>query len=401
MRVCNFTTPKPNKPNHTMMNAFTTAITDAAQRELADVVQRLAKHYGFNFMDAMRMLGDDVSPVKHATPVKLVQEPTPEPVKEPTPEPVKEPTPEPVKEPTPEPVKKEVPKKKKEASKKKEVPKKKEVSKYEKPQFVLPWTGKVVETWCKGLRPNKDLLSQCNQKPKTDGFCATCFKQYQTDGKTKCGTVEDRLAAEAEGRVYKNPETGKVPANYGVVLKKIKRTREEAEAEAAKFGIVIPDAQFEVPSAKKGRPPSTKPKTKGEDMINEMIAKAVAAVSSTDESGSEPENDDGMPPLETVVEKVPSPVLEVKPATPEPVETEPAPTTTESAIADYDAETEDEEEEINVERFEHEGVKYLRDVAHNILYDEKTQDAVGVWDPETKTIKECDPESSDEEEDEE
>ena len=387
-------------PNHTMMNAFTTAITDAAQRELADVVQRLAKHYGFNYLEAMRMLGDDLSPVKNATPLKPVKE------SQSTPEPVKVPTPEKVKKEEPKKKKEEVPKKKKEEpKKKKEEPK----AKYEKPKFVLPWTGVVVPTWCKGLRPNKDLLSQCNQKPKSDGLCATCFKQFQTDGKTKCGTVDDRLAADAEGRVYKNPETGKAPALYGAVLKKIKVSREDAEAEAAKFGITIPEEQFEVPRAKKGRPPSTKPKTKGEDMLNEMIAKAVAAVSSTEESESETEQP---APKSPMVKQAPEPVESTPESMPplaeaddvyeaETVANSEPKKESNSAEADYDAETEDEEEEIKVERFEHDGTKYLRDVAHNILYDEKTQEAVGVWDPETQTIKPCDPESSDEEDDEE
>jgi hypothetical protein len=242
-------------------------------------------------------------------------------------------------------------------------------------------------------------------------LCATCFKQFQTDGKTKCGTVDDRLAADAEGRVYKNPETGKASALYGAVLKKLKVSREDAEEEAAKFGITIPEEQFEVPRAKKGRPPSTKPKTKGEDMLNEMIAKAVAAVSSTEESESETEQS---APKSPVVKQTPEPPVE---STPEPmpalveagdvfeeetVSNSEVKKSSNSAEADYDAETEDDDDgEIKVERFEHDGIKYLRDVALNILYDEKTQEAVGVWDPATKTINPCDPESSDEEDDEE
>lgn len=382
-----------------MMTAFTNAITDAAQRELADVVQRLAKQYNFNFVEAMRLLGDDAIPVKNATPIKKNTEPVMDPV--PELDPVKE-------------AKKQEKKEKKKAEKlaEKKAAKKalkesqskseSKMTQYEKPEFVLPWTGQVVDTWCKGLRPNKDLLSQCNQKPKTDGLCGTCFKQMQANGKTKCGTVEDRLAADAAGIIYTNPETGKAPAKYGVVIKKLNITREQAEAEAAKFGMTIPDEQFEVPRTKKGRPPSTKPATKGEDMLNEMIAKAVAAVSSTEESESEPEN-------ASLVQndKVATPVEESPPPLVDPNEIYNAETDTESPVVqagsttNYDAETEDEEEEIKVERFEHNGIKYLRDMEHNILYDEKTQETIGVWDPDTETIKPCDPESSEEEADEE
>lgn len=42
-----------------------------------------------------------------------------------------------------------------------------------------------------------------------------------------------------------------------------------------------------------------------------------------------------------------------------------------------------EEEEIKVIRFKHEGVDYLKD-ANDTLYDPKTSDVVGYWDPETK-----------------
>ena len=389
-----------------MMTAFTTAITDAAQRELADVVQRLAKHYGFNYLDAMRMLGDDLSPVKQGTPLKPVQVPSPEPEGEPVQEfdPVKEARKQEKKEKkkaeklAEKRAAKKALKEKKESEKKESEKKEEPKEKYEKPKFVLPWTGVVVPTWCQGLRPNKDLLSQCNQKPKSDGLCATCFKQFQNDGKTKCGTVDDRLAADAEGRVYKNPETGKAPALYGAVLKKMKVSREDAEAEAAKFGITIPEEQFEVPRAKKGRPPSTKPKTKGEDMLNEMIAKAVAAVSSTEESESETEQSAPKSPVESTPEAMPALVEAENVFEAETVANSEPKKATNSAEADYDAETEDEDDEIKVERFEHDGTKYLRDVAHNILYDEKTQEAIGVWDPATKTIKPCDPESSDEEE---
>ena len=354
-----------NQTNHTMMNAFTTAITDAAQRELGDVVQRLAKHYGFNYLEAMRMLdSDEVSPVKNATPLKIHEKPN-------TPEPVVEEKPK-----TPEPVVEEKPKTK--TTKKKKAKKTSDKPKYVKPKHPLPWTGKVVDTWCMGLRPNHGMLSQCTQGQKTDGLCTTCFNQKQTNGKTKCGTVQDRIAADDAGIVYKNPETGKVPVKLGAVLTKMKITKEDAIAEAAKFGIEIPDSEFENVKKAKGRPPSERPKNKDEDKLDALIAKAVSAVSSTSESESETEN--------KVQEKedLPPPLEEVKEPTPEKV-AEPHP--------DYDADTDyedDEEDAVKVMPFEHDGVKYYRD-ANNILYDTTTQDAIGVWNPETSTITPCSP----------
>ena len=56
---------------------------------------------------------------------------------------------------------------------------------------------------------------------------------------------------------------------------------------------------------------------------------------------------------------------------------------------DSESEDEDEDEEpVKVRKFEHEGTTYLRDEKTNILYDVESQDEVGIWNPETKTIDE-------------
>ena len=48
-------------------------------------------------------------------------------------------------------------------------------------------------------------------------------------------------------------------------------------------------------------------------------------------------------------------------------------------------EEEEEEVEVHVKRFMHEGTRWLRDT-NGVIYDEKTQEAVGVWCEETKSI---------------
>ena len=388
-----------------MMTTFTNAITDAAQRELADVIQRLSKHYGFNYIEAMRMLGDDASPVKQGTPFKTMKHATPEPVKQATPEPVKDPV---------------QPKKKRKQSKKKEpVPDlqkamefveenavelglkpdpelTKEVpspeptmakAKYVKPLHAMPWTGKVVETWCQGLRPNGGMLSQCIMAPKCDGLCPTCFKQMKNDGKTKCGTVQDRIAADQAGKDYKNPETGKTAVSFGVFIAKQKIQRDDAIAEAAKFGIEIPESHFEVPQKRKGRPPSEKPMTKGEMALNDAIKKAVAAVTSSSESEGDMEP--------TTSQMLSSPI---KPAA-APIETTSFSKPLDEPQSVYDAETEDEEEDaIDVTIFVHNDKRYLRDKNTNMIYDETTQDLVGVYDEEKDIIQPCEEVATDNEE---
>jgi chemotaxis protein histidine kinase CheA len=56
----------------------------------------------------------------------------------------------------------------------------------------------------------------------------------------------------------------------------------------------------------------------------------------------------------------------------------------------------EEEEAVKVEKFEIKGTMYLKS-ADNTLYDMKTQDEIGVWNPETKEIEEQEDSDSDEE----
>ena len=65
----------------------------------------------------------------------------------------------------------------------------------------------------------------------------------------------------------------------------------------------------------------------------------------------------------------------------------------------YDTETDDDDSEsdsdeeddepVKVRKFEHDGTTYLRDENTNIIYDLESQDEVGIWNPETKSIVEA------------
>ena len=63
----------------------------------------------------------------------------------------------------------------------------------------------------------------------------------------------------------------------------------------------------------------------------------------------------------------------------------------------HEEEEEEEEEATEVVKFDVDGKTYLKD-NEGVLYDMETQEAVGVWNEETKRIDEID-EDSDEEED--
>ena len=112
------------------------------------------------------------------------------------------------------------------------------------PSFPLPWTGVANATCCSGLRLNHGLHTQCTMLPASTGtLCVTCQKQADanSNGKPDHGTVEDRLAVGLND--YRCPK-GKRSTPYTTVMKKLKITREGAEAEARKMGVEIPEECF-------------------------------------------------------------------------------------------------------------------------------------------------------------
>ena len=132
-----------------------------------------------------------------------------------------------------------------------------EKSKVEKPAvstIPLPWTGEKREGLCTGLRLNHGLHTQCTMVPAKGGcYCKTCQKQADAsaNGKPTYGCVEDRLAVGLTE--YRDPK-GKQSTPYAAVMEKLNITRSDAEDEAAKIGITIPEELFEVRKLARGRP---------------------------------------------------------------------------------------------------------------------------------------------------
>ena len=116
-------------------------------------------------------------------------------------------------------------------------------------QIQLPWCGKVKSDCCQSLKFNKGLFSQCLATNEEGGeFCKRCQKDADKNGGVPVhGTALERLNDEA-GFVEKK---GKKMEHYGNYLKKEGITRVEAEAEASKHGIEIPDEYFKVFEKKK------------------------------------------------------------------------------------------------------------------------------------------------------
>jgi len=120
------------------------------------------------------------------------------------------------------------------------------------PTIPLPFTGEIKEEWCKAMKQNHGLYSQCTSTPIPEGeLCKTCQNQADKKGKPTCGYIRERQVGNL--MEYKD-EKGKKVQHYGVVLKKLNIAQADAEAEATKYGMVIPAEQYDIPEKSRGRP---------------------------------------------------------------------------------------------------------------------------------------------------
>jgi hypothetical protein len=184
----------------------------------------------------------------------------------------------------------------------------------------LPWCGMVILNCCQALKVNKGLHSQClNDKVEEGEFCKSCQKDADKNGGTPSkGTASARIDPD-----YTDAK-GKAPVNYGNYMKKEGITREAAEAEAAKWGVTIPEEQFLVVDTKKGR----KKKDASSDTETEDTASEAGSVSEpeTEETASEagsvsePETDETASDTGSISE--PEEPVEQEPVEQEPVEQE-------------------------------------------------------------------------------
>ena len=129
-----------------------------------------------------------------------------------------------------------------------------------KPEMTLPFCGEIEESWCKGVRFNKGLHTQCTNDPSKDcSYCKTCQKSAanSASGKPQYGDIKDRLTGPL--LEYRDPK-GKLTTCYANVAKKENWDLERAQVVASSFGWTIPLDQLEVKVKKTGRPASTKVK---------------------------------------------------------------------------------------------------------------------------------------------
>ena len=130
------------------------------------------------------------------------------------------------------------------------------------PSIPLPFCGKAVDSWCSAVVKNNKLYTQCTNNPVANGtMCKKCSKILEKEGSLPFGFISNRIES---GVSFKDPK-GKTPVLYSVIMAKLKITREEAETEAVKFGLTIPEEQFTVVEKARGRPKKEAAEKSSED----------------------------------------------------------------------------------------------------------------------------------------
>ena len=259
-------------------------------------------------------------------------------------------------------------------------------------KIVLPFVGSKNENNCAGIRLNHGLYTQCQNEfdithtsgEKSFNVCKTCFKQIEknSNGKPTYGYIDDRIEF---GEKFRDPK-GKAPVRYGNIMEKLNISRETAEKEAERLGFKIPEEQFEVKKAQRGRPKKEvvaidtsesdteqpkptrgRPKKNAKPMSTNMGDDIIKGLLSGGHPNKETNKGDTVaaltPTKETNKGKSAATV-----SPPKELEVE------------LPSDESSDEEELAVTEFKIEGVKYLK-AADNTLYDFKTHEEVGEWDP--------------------
>jgi len=159
-----------------------------------------------------------------------------------------------------------------------------------KPVMLLPFCGTIEDCWCKGVRFNHGLYTQCTNGPQSGGeYCKTCQKSSDNSAASKptYGDIRDRAVHKLD---YRDPR-GKQEICYANVAKKQGLDLDRAQRVATAFGWKIPAEQLVERATKRGRPGKKSPSKKSlkpkkaekkasamDDKIAELVAQAAEEV---------------------------------------------------------------------------------------------------------------------------
>ena len=233
-------------------------------------------------------------------------------------------------------------------------------------KVVLPWCGEIEEGWCKGLRQNMGLYTQCSRVVVGCEYCESCSRMMSKDGgKNRYGTVWDRVKVGMMD--YVDPH-GKKVVGYMSVMKKLNISREEAENEAERLNWKIAECHFEERKGKRGRP-----KKERSDIESECVEKKKRG--RPKKIKEKRNNNVGEDLIATILEDVKEEVKEeVK----------------DEELLEEEIDDEDEEE-TKVIKWEYNGKMYLKSEV-NVLYDIESHDAIGLWNEKENKIDELEDE---------
>lgn len=259
----------------------------------------------------------------------------------------------------------------------------KEKNKERGKKMMLPFCGRIDDEKCRGIKINYGLYTQCENNIFQKNLCKTCFKQSEknNDGKPNYGTIDERL-----DKKYKD-KNGKQPIKYSKFMEKMNITREMAEKEAEKLGLIIPEEEFEIKKTSRGRPKKSTSTTDTSD--EESVAEPKKRGRPPKEKKVIENGNVGDDLIKNLIEEANKNELK-KAVTPEPNNVE----TPESDNDDDNDDDSDDEEETVVVPFIFKGVKYLK-AADNTIYDINTHEELGVWDEEKQEIVPDDNEDED------
>jgi hypothetical protein len=297
----------------------------------------------------------------------------------------------------------------------------------------MPWCGVIEEMWCKSVRKNGGLYTQCRKEKVCGEYCVGCSGEKSKNGELKWGSVYDRMKVGIEEYRDRN---GNKPLKYIKIMKKAGISMEEVLGEGKRLGWEVPLCHFEENEGKRGRPKKEKSvveevvekkkrgrprkekemvsQNAGEDLIASLLLLGVplGVPPPCDGIGRQDQDQEKEPSADLTVQEKEQLTVQEKPSADladlADQEKEPSAdladlTVQEKPSADLTVQekpsadlADEDEEETCVIKFTIGGKIYLKS-DDNVLYDLNTHDAVGVWNEKSNEIDEL-PEEDDEEE---